>query len=77
MEEVEDLAGASAVAFLEGAGPILCSSSFVPCGDHWKGCEGLHQCHFFLQAARARSDSFIVWLGLGFCLDRMNSSIVI
>ena len=30
-----------------------------------------------LQAARARSDSFIVWLGLGFCLDRMNSSIVI
>ena len=46
MEEVEDLAGASAVAFLEGAGPILCSSSVVPCGDHWKGREGLHQCHF-------------------------------
>ena len=46
MEEVEDLAGASVVAFLEGAGPIICSSSFVPCGDHWKGREGLHQCHF-------------------------------
>ena len=30
-----------------------------------------------LQAARARSDSFIDWLGLGFCVNRVNSSVVI
>ena len=30
-----------------------------------------------LQAAGARSDYFIDWLGLDFCVDRMNSSVVI
>ena len=29
-----------------------------------------------LQAARARSDSFIDWLGLGFCVDRIGLSVV-
>ena len=44
MGEVEALAEASVVAFLEGSGCILCLTSFIPCGDHWKGCEGLHRC---------------------------------